>query len=571
MQKKLNYFTAIKFLYKYMRNYIANFAIFFSGWFIDMLISIITPKLISTFIDEIVYYENSETFLKIGVVIFFTIVFWCILYIFIYAQHQYLMSKFTFDIKRDIFRQIHRCDSQLLQEIPNGELLTLLQTYSNECMFFIIRNILHFFNGIIKLVIISVILVGIDYKIGIFIFSAAVLNVLVSTLFGKKSRQYGEKQRNCYNKYISWLIEVLTALKDIRVLNAFRKVEKDFSDRHEEIFHVGYSSGINTLNAENVVQGLTLAVRLITFIMCGLLAIDGKITLGNFMFILSLSAILIEQVKWTSAALVDSQWRVAYIDQIAHFLSYETEMKWKGTEELSVNDGNIEIQDMTFSYQNGHTIFENLNISIIGGKKNAIVGKNGCGKSTIASILTGFLTPEKGNVKIDGMNLKDCSLKSIRKNIGIVTQEIFVFGGTIKENILLGCPQASDDEVMDACRKAGLSDYIQSLPEGWDTYIEVGGINISGGQKQRMAIARVYLKNPPIIIFDEATTSLDRTTEDEVIETWKNVLKNRTAIIITHKENILKICDYITLLEDKKAKEVTLSQVVVGTNINIFV
>lgn len=554
-----------------MRNYIANFAIFFSGWFIDMLISIITPKLISTFIDEIVYYENSGTFLKIGLVIFFTIIFWCILYIFIYAQHQYLMSKFTFDIKRDIFRQIHRCDSQLLQEIPNGELLTLLQTYSNECMFFIIRNILHFFNGIIKLVIISVILMGIDFKIGIFIFSVAVLNVLVGTLFGKKSRQYGEKQRNCYNKYIAWLIEVLTASKDIRVLNAFRKVEKDFCDRHEEIFHVGYSSGINTLNAENVVQGLTLAVRLIIFIMCGLLAIDGKITLGNFMFILSLSAILIEQVKWTSASIVDSQWRVAYIDQIARFLSYDTEKQWQGTEELNVKDGNIEIQDMTFSYKNGHTVFENLSISIIGGKKNAVVGENGCGKSTIASILTGFLAPEKGNVKIDGMNLKECSLKSIRKNIGIVTQEIFVFGGTIKENILLGYPQATDNEVMDACRKAGLLDYIQSLPEGWNTYIETGGTNISGGQKQRIAIARVYLKNPPIIIFDEATASLDRATEDEVIETWKNVLKDRTSIIITHKENILKICDYVTFLTDKKVKEVTLSQSIVATDTNISV
>ena len=535
-----------------------------------MLISIITPKLISTFIDEIVYYENSETFFKIGLVIFLTIIFWCILYIFIYAQHQYLMSKFTFDIKRDIFRQIHRCDSQLLQELPNGELLTVLQTYSNECMFFIIRNILHFFNGLIKLVIISVILVDIDFEIGIFIFCASVLNVLVGTLFGKKSRQYGEKQRDCYNKYISWLIEVLAASTDIRILNAFGKVEKDFRIRNEEIFHVGYSSGINTLNAESVVQGLTLVVRLIIFIICGFLAIDGKITLGGFMFILSLSAIMIEQVKWTSASIVDSQWRVSYIDQIAHFLSYETEMKWKGTEELSVKDGNIEIKDMTFSYKNGYTVFENLNINIIGGKKNALVGKNGCGKSTIASILTGFLTPEKGIVKIDGINLKDCSLKSIRKNIGIVSQEIFVFGGTIKENILLGYPQATDDEIIDACQKAGLLEYIQSLPEGWDTYIETGGTNISGGQKQRIAIARVYLENPPIIIFDEATASLDRATEGEIIEIWKKVLKGRTAIIITHKGNIMKICDYVTLIEDKVAKKVTPPPAVVDADMNIL-
>ena len=136
-----------------------------------------------------------------------------------------------------------------------------------------------------------------------------------------------------------------------------------------------------------------------------------------------------------------------------------------------------------------------------------------------------------------------------------------MFAGTIKENLLLGNPHATDNEIIDACRKSELLLYVQSLPEGWDTYIEAGGTNISGGQKQRIAIARVYLKDPPIVIFDEATASLDRITEDEVIEAWKNALKNRTAVVVTHKENVMKICDSITLIVDKEAKKVTSSQI----------
>lgn len=386
-------------------------------------------------------------------------------------------------------------------------------------------------------------------------------NIFVSMLFGKKSRLYGEKQRDCYNKYISWLIEVLSASTDIRVLNAFKKVEKDFGYRHKEIFDSGHSAGINVLNSESAAKGLTLAVRLIIFIICGFLATDGRITLGNCMFILSLSAILIEQVKWTSASLVDSQWRISYIEQIAQFLSNETESEQNRTEILKVTEGNIEIRNISFSYRNSYNVFENLSFDIEGGKINALIGANGCGKSTIAAILTGFLVPENGSIKIDGMDLKRCSLKSIRKNIGIVSQEIFVFAGTIKENLLLGNPHATDNEIIDACRKSELLQYVQSLPEGWDTYIEAGGTNISGGQKQRIAIARVYLKDPPIVIFDEATASLDRITEDEVIEAWKNALKNRTAVVVTHKENVMKICDSITLIVDKEAKKVTSSQI----------
>jgi len=554
MRKSLNYFTAIKFLYKYMKNYIAHFAIFFSGWFIDMVISIITPKLIGTFIDEIVYYDNLETFLKISVVIFLTIVFWCVLYVFIYAQHQYLMSKFTFDIKRDIFRKIHKCDSQILTDIPKGELLTILQNYSHECMFFIIRNIIHFINGIIKIIIISVALIFIDPFVGIFLFAASLVNVLISTLFGKREKRYGSENRAVYNKYISWLLEVISSVTDIKVLNALDKVQGDFYEKQNSLFKIDFKSGINTIHSSRVIEVLTLIIRLSIYVMCGLLAVNGGMTLGSFMFVLALAGILIEQVKWTSSSLVDSQGRIAYIEQIANFLSNKNEDMWKGKRELCVDKGAIKINNVAFSYDNGFQVFNKLNISIEAGKKTAIVGENGSGKSTLSSILTGYLIPNAGSICIDGINLREYSLKSIRKNIGIVTQEIFIFSASIRENVCLGNRAATDKEILDACEKAGLSDFMETLPEGLNTHLEENGSNISGGQKQRIAIARLYLMNPPIIIFDETTSALDKSTELEVIQAWNDVLENRTSIIITHKPNIIELCDNVIVLKNKCAE-----------------
>jgi ABC-type bacteriocin/lantibiotic exporter with double-glycine peptidase domain len=185
-----------------------------------------------------------------------------------------------------------------------------------------------------------------------------------------------------------------------------------------------------------------------------------------------------------------------------------TEEGWPGKNALMVNKGEIMAKDITFAYKKSDDILQGFNLHIRPGEKIALCGKSGCGKTTFAYMLLGFYEAQNGSISIDGQSLSDCTLKSIRQNIGMISQDILLFDGSIRENLLLGKPGASDDEIVSALQKAGIWEHISGLTDGINTVIGHNGIGLSGGQKQRIAIARIYLKNPSIIIFDEATSSL---------------------------------------------------------------
>lgn len=249
---------------------------------------------------------------------------------------------------------------------------------------------------------------------------------------------------------------------------------------------------------------------------------------------------------------MDAQNRVSYIQRIYDVIHAQSEKDWPGKKELYVRNGDIEFEDIEFEYKDGKQIFNKLSLKIKGGEKTALIGKSGCGKTTLAYMLIGFYYPEKGRITIDGQDLRECTLKSIRKNIGLVQQDVLVFDGTIEDNLLLGNPKANKNEIINACVKSGIMDFIQSLPDGLNTIIGSKGISLSGGQKQRIAIARIYLKNPSILIFDEATSSLDFETEEQIHEAWRQVLKGRTSIIIAHRQSSVMLCQKAAIMESGK-------------------
>lgn len=193
---------------------------------------------------------------------------------------------------------------------------------------------------------------------------------------------------------------------------------------------------------------------------------------------------------------------------------------------------------------------ENLDLHIYGGEKMAVVGESGCGKTTLSYMLLGFYEPNSGQIEIDGQNIAECSLHSIRDNVGVVQQDVLIFDGTVRYNIMLGNECASEEEMVSACKAAGVYDFIMEMEDGFDTLLGRGGRELSGGQKQRIAIARIYLKNPPIIIFDEATASLDNETEAQIHAAWKKVLEGRTAIVIAHRQSSVMLCDRAAIMKD---------------------
>jgi len=217
-------------------------------------------------------------------------------------------------------------------------------------------------------------------------------------------------------------------------------------------------------------------------------------------------------------------------------------------------EGNIQFKNVSFSYDDT-TILDNLSIGVPRGKCLALVGTSGGGKTTICHLIPRFYEVEKGKILLDGVDIRDIKLNSLRKNIGIVQQEVFLFTGTIKENILYGNPEAKEDQVIQAAKNANIHEYIISLKDGYETNVGEKGLKLSGGQKQRIAIARVFLKNPPILILDEATSALDNETEIAIQSSLEQLSNGRTTLIVAHILSTVKNADNILVLTKKGIEE----------------
>ena len=250
-----------------------------------------------------------------------------------------------------------------------------------------------------------------------------------------------------------------------------------------------------------------------------------------------------------------------YQDGVTGFKRFLEIMDQKAEEEKpnAIDDvtlqGNISFKNVFFSYETTANVLNNVSFDIKKGETIALVGESGGGKTTICHLIPNFYKVSDGLISIDGININDLSFKALRKSIGIVQQDVFLFNGTFKENILYGNLNATEEEVILAAKRANIYDYIMSLPEGFNTQIGERGVKLSGGQKQRLSIARVFLKNPPILILDEATSALDNTTEILIQDALNELAKGRTTLIVAHRLSTIKNADRILVVNGGKIIE----------------
>ena len=237
-------------------------------------------------------------------------------------------------------------------------------------------------------------------------------------------------------------------------------------------------------------------------------------------------------------------------ERFMEIINEETEKEPENPIELENIKGNIEIENVSFTYEDDNEVIKNLSLSIEAGKTVALVGPSGGGKTTLCNMIPRFFDFDSGDIKIDGISIKDVSLKSLRENIGVVAQDVFLFTGTIKENITYGNIDATYEEIKKACINACAFDFINELDDKFDTVLGEKGFGLSEGQAQRISIARSFLRTRPILILDEATSALDAKTEISVLKSIKNLEHKPTCIIITHRPGALAICDRILRLED---------------------
>lgn len=550
MNKKLTYFSTVKFLSKYIFAYKRNYIMFAIGWLFDILLSIFTPIMFAVMIDEIVYYQNVSVFLKISISLVIMILLACIVHFFTQQQYAYLQIMYAFEIKKDLFNAAQYAKAEALADMQAGDALNTIQSHAFECMVFVIRNIIHTVNHFFALIFYVVYIFVIGWQFGLLMLVGIPLSVYATIKFGRITRRCNDEYNSVYGNYSGWLMERLSALQDIRLLNAQEAEEKNFTGFQKKLFHRENQNSVIKLSAQNVVQTINFVVQMSVYALCAFFAYKGEMTIGVLTIILAFFANIKKTVVFFSDYFIEAQKRISRIQRVYDLFNLPSEKEWKGSEKLHITDGKIEFQNITFGYKDKQELFQKFSLDIEGGRKVALVGKSGSGKTTLAYMLAGFYKPGQGRVTIDGKDISDCSLKSLRQNVGIVQQDVLVFDGTIRSNLLLGRKDASEQEITDAYERAGLGELIRSLDKGIDTVIGTKGVGLSGGQKQRIAIARIYLKNPQIIVFDEATSALDSETEALIHDSWKSALAGRTALVISHRLSSVMMCEKTAVIED---------------------
>ena len=271
-------------------------------------------------------------------------------------------------------------------------------------------------------------------------------------------------------------------------------------------------------------------------------------------FIISIS-LFISPVQTLIAFMEQLQDGTTGFRRFMEIMAEEEEFDDPANPNLVVSAGAIEFKNVNFQYNEQKEILKNINLKIQPGKKLALVGPSGGGKTTICHLIPNFYRISEGEILIDGQNINNVRLDSLRKNIGIVQQDVFLFNGTIRENILYGRLDATEEEIIDAAKKANIHDYVMTLPDGYETQIGERGVKLSGGQKQRLSIARVFLKNPAILILDEATSALDNTTEILIQSALDELCKGRTTLIVAHRLSTIKTADEIIVIANGIIKE----------------
>lgn len=278
----------------------------------------------------------------------------------------------------------------------------------------------------------------------------------------------------------------------------------------------------------------------------------GQITPGDFAACLLLVSTLLGSVRTIVDFSEQFSRGITGIERFREIMDVEPDITdSENAVEIGKAKGDIEFKDVTFSYVKGEkTILSHLNLHLKAGENLALVGPSGGGKTTLCNLIPRFYEPDSGEILLDGKNINEITLRSLRKNIGVVAQDVYLFSGTIRDNLIYGKPDATEEEMIQACRQAGAHDFISALPNGYDTYIGERGLKLSGGQKQRISIARVFLKNPPVLLLDEATSALDNESERLVQESLERLAEGRTTLTIAHRLTTVKNADEIVVLTE---------------------
>ncbi|MDE5583612.1 MAG: peptidase domain-containing ABC transporter [Ruminococcus sp.] len=377
---------------------------------------------------------------------------------------------------------------------------------------------------------------------------------IIVLVFNKPVKNINEKQMENNAQVTSYLVETLNGIETVKAFHAEDKAQAKTDRLFVKLLKSVFKGGM-IMNAQQTLTNLISTIGGTAILWVGVVnVLNGNMTLGSLITFNALLAYFLEPVKNLINLQPTMQTAIVAAERLGEILDLELEKVQDEKRTLSPDSLNlpIRIENLDFRYGTRKLVLENINMTINAGEKIALVGESGSGKTTLSKLLMNFYPWEKGEIFIGDYNLKDINLEALRNRIAYISQDIFLFSGTIRENLELGNEDATMADIIEACNLSKADEFINNMPLRYETMLEENGANLSGGQKQRLAIARALLKKPDILIMDEATSNLDSITEKAIEKTINNLSRNITTIIIAHRLSTIMRCDKIFVMENGK-------------------
>lgn len=522
-------------------------------------IGVLSPYISSGFYyDEVLSTEGKfygQLLLVIGIILATRIISMIVNIINSYIT-SIIAARVTYDLKKEIFKSIERLSISYFTNRQTGGLMTQVNRDANNIYFFFCDTVPYFLVNAFQIIGILFIMFMMNWKLTVISLALVpIVAILIKKLFDQMEK-FHAKRFSASRSLNSLLSDVLTG---IRVVKAFSKEDAEadrFKKRNQSVAEADKKASLYNSTAFPIVNFLLYIGNILILGIGGWMVIKGEITYGMLLtftsymnMIYSPMMFFIDVVYMVTDSLNSMNRLSEIMDAIPDVAESEHPVS------LGEVKGHVEFKNVEFSYEKNRKIIDGVSFDIEPGKIIGIVGHTGAGKSTLANLLIRLYDVGSGEIKIDGVNVKDIPFNELRKNIAIVSQETYLFMGTIKDNIKYACPDASDEDVITASKIAGAHDFIIKLPDGYDTKIGFGYKDLSGGERQRVSIARAILLNPRILIMDEATAAMDTQTERQIQTALEQLIKGRTTIMIAHRLSTLRDADHLIVIENGKMPE----------------
>lgn len=550
----------LKKLAKYYKPYLGTFILDMILAMMSAAVALVIPLVVRFITSKVAYMSANEALSRImiivGVLFVLVLIQWgCNYYI---SNYGHVMgAKIEYDMRAEIFNHYQKLSYSFYDDQKVGQLLSRITSD-----LFDITELLHhgpenITISLIKIIGALCILSSIDLRLTIAAFVLIPFMLVFAYVLNKRMKRAFKRNRVRIGEINA---QIEDNLSGIRVVKSFANedIECEKFKKGNDLFLESKRNSYHYMGMYNAgLTAFTTMINVIVIAAGGIGIAKGWVNITDFVTFLLYINIFTEPVK----VLIDftEQFQNGYsgYERFLEILSVEPEIADKpDAKELTDVKGAITFENVSFRYKDGvDEVLSGVNLSVRPGEYVALAGPSGVGKTTLCSLIPRFYEVTGGSIKIDGTDIKDVTLKSLRDHIGVVQQDVYLFMGTIKENIRYGKPDATDEEVIKVAKLANAHDFIMSFENGYDTDIGQRGVKLSGGQKQRLSIARVFLKNPPILIFDEATSALDNESEQIVQESLEKLAENRTTFVIAHRLTTIENAEEILMLTDEGIKE----------------